>query len=269
MAGLTNAYASKAGNHFLRNSAQVPDVNLYVCLFTTLPADDATGGVEVVAGDYGRLGGAAGSQFGAASAGVISNSGTLAFIASAASSWGTIVGIGITNHVSNAVSSTTLLAFGSLVTSLSVPTGGSCSFAAGSITVTAPTLFTTAYRNKLLEHFFRNNTQAPDAVVGLALYTAAPDAAGAGGTECAASWYGRKSLGLSAFSNGTGSNAGDLLYVTTAASDGGVLQYAVVATSLTTGGGSVIAWQSLPAGIVAGVGSTVDFPAGTVSVRLD
>jgi hypothetical protein len=274
MAGWSNTYASKVGNHFLRNSSQTPDTSLYLAALTTLGADDGTGFVEVTAGDYGRQGGAiaaggGGGIFGAAANRLVANTGLVTFTGGAGSAWGTVVGLAICNHLTNSIA-TSMVAFGALDTSINVPVGGQLSFAAGKVTFAAPSFFTIVYGNKILEHFLRNNAQAPDAVVGLALYQSQPDPdLGTGGTECPASWYVRKSLGLGAFSNGVGSNGGDLLYVSNALADGGTLLYGALTTNLTTGGGAVIGSGALSAGIVAAGGSTVDFPPGSVSLKID
>lgn len=261
MAGLTDAYESKVGDHFLRNSSQTPDATLYAGLFTTLPADAGTGGVEVSASGYGRFS----CAFDAASLGVIGNSADITFTSAAPADWGTIRGLGLWN----ASSGGTLVAFGPLRTPLLVVAGSPCAFAAGKITVTAPSSLTVAYRNKTLNHFFRNSSQTPDAVIALALAQNAPDANGTGWTECPAPWYARKSLGLSAFSAGVAANAGDLLFGSNVPSDGGILTHGVVVTSLTIGAGNVILSYPMAAALVAAVGSTIDIPPGQFSVMID
>lgn len=114
-------------NHTLRNTAYTPATSIEIALFTTLPGEDGTGGVEVTGGSYARQT----VTFGAASAGVVSNTGAVTFpVATAA--WGTILGIGYYEGSGGG----NLLYFGLLTTSKTVGIGDQLSFASGALTVT-------------------------------------------------------------------------------------------------------------------------------------
>lgn len=91
--GWSTTYANKIINHFLRNVTQTPDAAVYAALFTVAPADDGTGGTEVTAGDYTRKQ----VTFSPAVSGASANTGSLDFVADAASAWGTLVFIGLYN----------------------------------------------------------------------------------------------------------------------------------------------------------------------------
>ena len=114
-------------NHVLRNSAYTPATSVQVALFTTLPGEDGTGGVEVTGGSYTRQT----VTFAAASGGVVSNSGVVTFPVATAS-WGLVVGIGLYEGSGGG----NLLYFGVLTVSKQVDTNDQFSFASGALTVT-------------------------------------------------------------------------------------------------------------------------------------
>jgi hypothetical protein len=113
-------------NHVLRNTAYTSPTTIYVALFTTLPADDGTGGVEVSGGSYARQA----VTFAAPSSGAVANSGAVTF-PTATASWGTVLGMGLFD----AVSGGNLLYFGALVTSKTVDSGDQISFANAALSV--------------------------------------------------------------------------------------------------------------------------------------
>lgn len=113
-------------NHVLRNTAYSSPTTIYVALFTTLPADDGTGGVEVTGGSYARQS----VTFAAPSGGSVANSGAVTF-PTATASWGTVLGMGLFD----AVSGGNLLYFGALATSKTVDNGDQISFANAALTV--------------------------------------------------------------------------------------------------------------------------------------
>ena len=75
-------------NHTLRNVTYTSPAAVYLALFTTMPATDGTGGVEVAGGSYARQA----ITFGAAANGVSSNSAAATFSALPAV---TLVGVGL------------------------------------------------------------------------------------------------------------------------------------------------------------------------------
>lgn len=115
-------------NHVLRNVAYTPSVTVEVALFTTLPGEDGTGGVEVSGGSYARQT----VTFAAPVGGASSNQGAITF-PQATANWGTVVGTGL---YEDAGAGSNLLYFGALSTNKVVDTGDQLSFANGALTVT-------------------------------------------------------------------------------------------------------------------------------------
>jgi hypothetical protein len=75
MAGFTDYLENLTLDHIFRAVAYTPVTTCYVALYTTTPTDVGTDGVEVTGGSYARQA----VTFGAASAGVIANTGVLTF----------------------------------------------------------------------------------------------------------------------------------------------------------------------------------------------
>ena len=70
MAGKSHALADAQLNYEYRAVAYMPPATHYIALFSTMPADDGTGGVELSAGNYSRAGVArAGASWSAPAAG--------------------------------------------------------------------------------------------------------------------------------------------------------------------------------------------------------
>ena len=109
----------------------------WVALFTTLPAEDGTGGTEVSGGSYARVqvnqDGATPPYWNAptGSPALIDNNGEIAF-PQATANWGTVVGCG----VYDASTAGNLLYFGSLTASQTVNNGSTFKFAAGDLDLT-------------------------------------------------------------------------------------------------------------------------------------
>jgi hypothetical protein len=114
-------------NHVLRNTPYTPSTTIEVYLFTTLPAEAGTGGVEVSGGSYARQT----VTFGAPSGGTVANTGSVTF-PQASASWGTVVGLGL---YANSGAGSQLLYFGALTTPKIVDIGDQLSFAASALTV--------------------------------------------------------------------------------------------------------------------------------------
>ena len=131
MAGAANAEELLVLDHLIRNQSYTPTATWYIGLYTTLPADDASGGVEVSGGSYARQSVTASSGFNAASGGAVTNASAIDF-GTASASWGTIVGFGLFT----AVSGGTLKYFGSLSANKTVASGDGCKFNAGQLSVT-------------------------------------------------------------------------------------------------------------------------------------
>ncbi len=110
--------------------------NVYVALFTTAPADDGTGYVEVSGGSYARVLMARATAFSAITGGTaphqISNNGVLTFPTPSAN-WGTILAIGIFDLVTLNAGN---LLYWNTITSQSINTGVIASFAIGALVIT-------------------------------------------------------------------------------------------------------------------------------------
>jgi len=132
MSAATNALEELIGNHLLRTSSWPKPTGIYVALFTTLPAKDGTGGVEVSGGNYARV------QNGPADAdwdppvsgnGEFSNAAAVVF-ASPVANWGNVIGAGIYDASTGGV----LLACATLDTARNIVAGDPApNFPAGSL----------------------------------------------------------------------------------------------------------------------------------------
>jgi len=113
-------------DHVLNGLAYTPPSDIYVGLFTTMPNDDGTGGVEVSGGSYAREL----VVFTVASAGQVANNGAVTFT-QATALWGTVLGMGLFD----ASTSGNLLYYGTLAASKTVDNGDTISFANAALTV--------------------------------------------------------------------------------------------------------------------------------------
>lgn len=110
----------------------LPNTPSHIALFTTTPADDATGGVEVSGGSYARQAFAKnGTNWGSSAAGAPSTIQSLLAVTfpQATANWGTIQSWGYFT----AISAGTLLFFASLDTAKAVNNGDTAEFAAGGL----------------------------------------------------------------------------------------------------------------------------------------
>jgi len=132
MSGFTNGEEQDVLEYWFSGTA-LPNSATHIGLFTTLPADDGTGGVEVSGGSYARQAYARnGTNWGSSTAGAPSTITTLVDInfPQASANWGTVVGWGYFT----AVSAGTLLFFGALDTNKAINSGDTAKFTAGNIT---------------------------------------------------------------------------------------------------------------------------------------
>ena len=110
--------------------------NVYVALFTTAPADDGTGYVEVSGGAYARVAIVRSSGWSAITGGTsphqISNAAVLTFPTPTAN-WGTILAVGIFDIIT--LSSGNLL-YWNTITSQVINSGVIASFAIGALVIT-------------------------------------------------------------------------------------------------------------------------------------
>jgi hypothetical protein len=105
----------------------------YLALFTTLPGEDGTGGVEVSTSGtaYARQA-CSGATWNAASGGSISTASDVTFPAATAS-WGTIVGVGL--YDGDVEGAGNLLWYGTVGTSKTIDSGDTAKVSAGDLTL--------------------------------------------------------------------------------------------------------------------------------------
>lgn len=135
MSNATNALEELIGNHLLRTATWSKPVTIFVGLFTTMPAEDGTGGAEVTGGSYARIQCGPGDAYWTGPTtgdGVYSNTGTITFPAPT-DNWGTILGYGLFSAVSGGTLYISKAFDSSVVISSGAPAPG---FAIGALTVT-------------------------------------------------------------------------------------------------------------------------------------
>ncbi len=125
----SNYLERKLLDHVFRNVAYTQPTTVYVALFTTVPAGDGTGGVEVSGGSYARQAITFTAAAGGAPASIPNNA--LVQFPTATANWGTIVGAGIYD----AATGGNLLEMGPLTASKTVATGDSFAFPTGTYTL--------------------------------------------------------------------------------------------------------------------------------------
>lgn len=131
----SNTLEESIGNHLLRTGSWTKPTAIYVALFTTLPIDDGTGGVEVSGGSYARvLHGPSDATWDAPTDGSGSfRNATAVQFAAPTGDWGLIVGFGLFY----ASTGGTMCTCGSLTAPYLVNNGDAApAFAAGTLSVT-------------------------------------------------------------------------------------------------------------------------------------
>ena len=131
MSGWTNGEEQDILEYWFSGTA-LPNTPTHIGLFTTIPADDGTGGVEVSGGSYARQAFARnGTNWGTSAAGAPSTIQSLVDITfpEATALWGTVVAWGYFT----ALSAGTLLFFGALDTNKLIDTGDTAKFTAGNL----------------------------------------------------------------------------------------------------------------------------------------
>jgi len=120
---LTNYLESKLIDHFLGTTTYTKPATVYVGLFTVIPGE-AGGGTEVTGGSYARQA----ATFGAASSGATTNDTNIDFTGMPAA---TTVAIGIFD----ALTSGSMLLYGTLTTNKTTDAGDTLRIATGSLSV--------------------------------------------------------------------------------------------------------------------------------------
>jgi hypothetical protein len=132
MAGLVNSVEAAVLDYLFGLTTYTPASNHYIGLYTTLPAEDGSGGVECSGGSYARVLLANNkTTWSAASGGALSNAIVIEF-PKATASWGTVVGFGLFL----ADSGGTPIAFGSVSPSKAVEIDDILRFAIGDLDIT-------------------------------------------------------------------------------------------------------------------------------------
>ena len=106
--------------------------NAWLALYTTGPADDGTGGVEVIGNAYARQQISATNMAPTTAAGVATNDLAIQFPTASGGNWGLIAGVGICS----AVTAGTIGAYTALAASKQVDDGDTFEFAIGDFSVT-------------------------------------------------------------------------------------------------------------------------------------
>jgi hypothetical protein len=136
MAGKATYLEDQVLNYMKGTTFVAPTTNVYVALFTTAPADDGTGYVEVSGGSYARVAIVRASGFSAITGGTsphqISNNGILTFPTPTAN-WGTVLAIGVFDLIT--LNSGNLL-YWNTITSQVINTGVVASFAVSALVIT-------------------------------------------------------------------------------------------------------------------------------------
>lgn len=97
MSNAANYLEEQIGTHLLRTGVWPKPAGIFVALFTTMPAEDGSGGVEVSGGNYARVQhGPADDKWAAPTGGdgQFANIGAITFPAPNAD-WGSVVGFGL------------------------------------------------------------------------------------------------------------------------------------------------------------------------------
>jgi|TARA_Y100000310_G_scaffold275401_1_gene291914 hypothetical protein len=128
MAAMSDYLENKFLDHFLGTSSTSAPAAVYVALFTSDPADDASG-TEVSGSGYARQS----MGFDAASSASASNTSAVTFPAASGGAWGTITHLGIFD----ASTSGNLLFHSSLTASKTISDGDIFKINAAGVTITA------------------------------------------------------------------------------------------------------------------------------------
>ena len=97
MSNATDALEELIGGHLLRTATWSKPAALYIGLFTTMPSEDGTGGVEVSGGGYARVQCGPGDAYWAgpsAGNGAYTNASFIVF-PNPSANWGTVLGYGL------------------------------------------------------------------------------------------------------------------------------------------------------------------------------
>lgn len=234
MSALTDYTEGKLIHHIFRSAAFAKPSTLYFALFTTVPNDAGTGGVEVSGGNYARVAVTGSDANFTAPVDVTpgepelgrktGNANPITFNTPSIA-WGTVLGFGIYD----AASGGNLLAYGALTASKVIgATDPAPEFPPNAFTFTCR-MGTTILNDKILSHLFRTTAFIKPTYVNFGLFTVAPTVLG-GGTEVSGAGYVRvaqacldANFTAPVAGDGHTENTGDITFGTPSANWGGVL----------------------------------------------
>lgn len=127
ISGFSDYYENKVLDHMVRGEAFTVPVAVYVALFTTIPDEDGTGGVEVTGNGYARQA----ATFAAAANGSVTTSTDITFPVATPAGWGTVTSFGIYDALTDG----NLLMGDTLSESKVVTANDQLKFLAGQLTV--------------------------------------------------------------------------------------------------------------------------------------
>jgi len=132
MAGSLALYAeNKILEHVVGKTSFTMPATVYVALFTVAPTgEDGTGGTEASAGNYVRKS-TAGSDWGAAANGAITNAEDITFVEAATTNWGTMNGFALFD----AESGGNMIAWGDITVPKAINIGDAARFEAGDLDI--------------------------------------------------------------------------------------------------------------------------------------
>lgn len=209
----------------------------YVALFTTTPANDGTGGVEVSGGSYVRQTMTGSGAWQSPSGTTPTHTQNLSAIAfpTATANWGTIVGVGIYD----ASSGGNLLWVGSLGSSIVVNSGDVVQFVAGALVLNVGGANNgTGQQTNRLQWIRSFSFYTTLSTMYLAAWTTAPALDGTGGVEVTGGSYARYALTPSSFWSALSgatptamSNAGTISFTQATADWGTVVAVSLMSAS--------------------------------------
>jgi hypothetical protein len=270
MAGNLSTYLQAArANWYKGTTYPAAPANTYVALFTTVPNQANSGGVEVSGTGYVRVAipsSGWGSITGSGPWQIATNAQTS--FGNAGSSWGTVLGLGLYD----ASSSGNLLEVFTLAQSITVNSGQLVSFASGIITVTESGACSQYLADARLNWFKGTAYPTAPANTYAALFTAMPDPTNASGTEASGGAYARAAIASSGWSALTGtnptsiSNSGVLTFTTPTASWGLITGVCLFDASSS---GDLLELNTLSSAQYVNAGAIVSFAASSLAIQED
>lgn len=191
MTGSASTYLQAARLSWFKGTAHpASPADTYVALYTTMPTQAGTGGVEVSGTGYARV------AIAQAGWGAITGTGPWQIATNAAtnfgnagSAWGTVLGFGIYDALAG-----NLLYIDTFATPVVISNGQPVAFASGVITITESGAQSAYLADARLSWYKGTTYPAAPADVYVALYTTMPTPANTGGVEVSGTGYARQAI---------------------------------------------------------------------------